>query len=124
MFNIPVTLVVSTPEGPLVLSAGVDIDNIIKVEPISLDKAPQEDIDLYDNCPYVPHTLLHLEDGRCVPIREYPSEINVYLDAYQKLDGFFTSTPIAERSPVSVTKGLRLVHDSDTCDTSAVSTPA
>lgn len=123
MFNLPITILYQRPDGPLPLSAGIDIDSIIKVERISLDKGPQSDIDFYDNSEHVPHTLLHLTDGRLLPVRERPSEINVYLDAYRALEGFFTSTPLAERPSPSVGVGLRLIHGSQ-CDTSVASTPA
>lgn len=125
MFNLPITLVVHRPsDTALVLSAGVDIDKILKVEHITLDNATSNELESYHNCAYVPHTLLHLEDGRLLPVREHPDEINVYLDAYRSLEGFFTTTPLAERPPVrAIRGGLRLIHGGQ-CDTSAGSTPA
>jgi hypothetical protein len=125
MFNLPITLVVGvTGDLPRILSAGVDIDNIVKVEPISLDNGTQLDVESYDNCEHVPHTLIHLEDGRLLPVRERPDEINVYLDAYRSLEGFFTTTPLSERPPATAIRGgLRLLHGGK-CDTSVASTPA
>lgn len=121
MFNLPVTILYHTPAEIILLSAGVDIDNIVKVEPISLDKGSPSDIDSYDNCRHVPHTLLHLSDGRKLPVREVPSEINVYLDAYRKLDQFFTTPPVERSKPVR--EGLRLISGG-LCDSSEASTPA
>lgn len=125
MFSIPITLVIArTSDTPMILSAGIDIDRIVKVEPISLDNATQTDVESYDNCSYVPHTLLHLEDGRLLPVREFADEINVYLDAYRSLENFYTSTPLAERPPATVMQGgLRLILGGK-CDTSAGSIPA
>jgi hypothetical protein len=109
---------------PLILSAGIDIDRIVKVEKITLDSDSRFDIESYDNCEHVPHTLIHLEDGRLLPVRERPDEINVYLDAYRSLEGFFTTTPLADRPSATVICGrLRLIHGGK-CDTSAGSTPA
>jgi hypothetical protein len=125
MFNLPITLVVGrTGDVPLILSAGIDIDSIVKVEEITLDKATPSEVESYLNCEHVPHTLIHLEDGRLLPVRERPYEINVYLDAYRSLEGFFTTTPLSERPPVkAIHGGLRLIHGGQ-CDTSAGSTPA
>lgn len=124
MFSVPITIIFQHPEGPILLSSGVDIDRIVKVEEISLDKAPQNDIDFYHSCPHVPHTLLHLNDGRKLPVREYPSEIIVYLDAYRKLDEFFT-IPRPERRPSEIGEPpFRLLQGGLSCDTSAASTPA
>lgn len=124
MFNLPVTIFLQTPTGTIPLSAGVDIDNIVKVEKIKLDNVGANDVDSYDIDERVPHTVLHLLDGRLLPIRERDYEIIQYLDAYRQLEGFFTSTPIDERPPVAVIRGgLRLVS-SDTCDISEASTPA
>lgn len=125
MFSIPITLVAGrTSDVPLILSAGLDIDRIVKVEKITLDKGTETEVESYDNCEYVPHTLIHLEDGRLLPVRERPDEITVYLDAYRSLEGFFTTTPLADRPPVSsIRGGLRLIHGGQ-CDTSAGSTPA
>lgn len=125
MFNLPVTLVVHrTSDTPLILSAGIEVDRIVKVEKITLDSVNLNDVESYDNCEHVPHTLIHLEDGRLLPVRERPDEINVYLDAYRSLEGFFTTTPLADRPPATVISGgLRLIHGGK-CDTSAGSTPA
>lgn len=125
MFNLPITLVVGQPSSePLILSAGVDIDRIVKVEPILLDNGTVVEVESYYNCEYVPHTLIHLEDGRLLPVRERPDEINVYLDAYRSLEGFFTTTPLAERPPVRTIRGTLRLIQGGSCDTSAGSTPA
>lgn len=118
MFNIPITILYHTEEDITLLSAGVNIDDIVKVEPISLDNVSQNDIDSYDHCRHVPHTILHLTDGRKLPVREHAAEINVYLDAYRRLDEFFTRP-----RPAPSRGGLRLIHGSS-CGTSEASTPA
>lgn len=125
MYNIPVTLVISNPNGlPLLLSAGVDIDNIAKVETISLDNGEPNRLLSISELNYLPHTLIHMKDGRTLPVRELSGEITVYLDAYQTLEKFFTDTPIAERAPATMIRGgLRLINGGQ-CNTSAVSTPA
>lgn len=125
MFSIPITLIIArAADTPLILSAGIYLDQIVKVEPISLDNGTQIEVESYDNCSYVPHSLLHLEDGRLLPVQERADEINVYLDAYRSLDGFFTTTSLSERPRASVISGgLRVIHGGK-CDTSAGSTPA
>lgn len=125
MFSIPITLVIGNPNGlPRLLSAGVDLDTILKVEPISLDSDEPNRLLSYQNSDYLPHTIIHLLDGRSIPVREQPDEINAYLDAYHSLEKFFTDTPLADRPPATMIRGgLRLIHGGQ-CDTSAVSTPA
>lgn len=124
MFNLPITLIVGrTGDLPLILSAGVDIDKIVKVEPILLDNGTDIEVESYHNCEHVPHTLIHLEDGRLLPVRERPDEINVYLDAYRSLEGFFTTTPLDQRQPVRTIRGTLRSIQGGLCDTSAGSTP-
>lgn len=124
MFAFPVTLVRHTPADIKRLAASVQIDTIAFVKPFPLDSEGNIDVESYYHSNLVPHTAIHLVDGRRLLVVEHPDYVLDYLDHYRTLDeDFDRPAPAQALTARSEGPSLRLIRG-DKCDTLEASTPA
>ena len=127
MFSFPVSVPVRKDESIFSIIVSVNCDDVLIVKPL-LDNEPPFGVESASS-DMIPRTEIVFQDGRKLPVLEYPHTIEAYLDAYLAIEEFYTDPlflcedEVLEHPVPSGDNVVPLFGPRNPCDTSEGSTP-